>query len=581
MDFQKCKNSFIAFIRKNSATILCVICFLFANYYLISILYPFDIPITGHDFRYHYLRVEALKYSIENNELFSGIDYLYFGGGGYAGFAYPDIFLLIPSFLRVCGVSIGESMAMFLFLCGVFSYCFMFIFLRNISESRICGTIGAVVYVLSSYRLDNIITRFALGEVLAYVFWPLILYGLYDFIFDKFKKPYVLGIGFAGMLLSHSISTALALIIAVILSVIFIKRIISDRKKLPKLFITAGCAALVTAFYWLPLCELLMSCEMSVKKSAYETVDNAIPFVRLFKDIMDGGGVAGMKFPVFLMCVPRIFITKRSPVYEAYLMDENTKKRKNILIFADTFLIMGIIFALMSTELVPWEFLSVIFNFMQFPWRFFAPASILLIIAGTIYIYYISEFAKAPKRAMILMTALAVLVAFIHVEVGGVNHTEEPYYDDHYDNISETTAIGNGEWLPRAAQNGGKDAVVEMGDRIILDSGEYIDCERNNGTLTFTLNESANYAVLPYIWYKGYEAADENGLQLETTMSENGLLEVKLSGAQGRITVEHHPTFIKTISYFISLASVILLVIIPIIIRRKKSSKAQTTKGAV
>lgn len=579
MDLKNYKNSFLSFIRKNSTTILCVICFLFANYYLISILYPFDRPITGHDFRYHYLRVEALKYSIENNELFSGIDYLYFGGGGYAGFAYPDIFLLIPAFLRVCGVSIGESMAMFIILCGVFSYCFMFIFMRNISKSRICGTIGAVVYVLSSYRLDNIITRFALGEVLAYVFWPLILYGLYDFIFDKFKKPYVLGIGFAGMLLSHSISTALALIIAVILSVIFIKRIISDRKKLPKLFITAGCTALVTAFYWLPLGELLLSCEMSVNEPAYETVDNAIPFVRLFKDIMDGGGVAGMKFPVFLMCVPRIFITKKSPVYEAYLMDENTKKRKNILIFADTFLIMGIILALMSTTLVPWEILSIIFNFMQFPWRFFAPASILLLTAGTIYIYYISEYSKAPKRAMILMTALAVLVAYVHVEVGGVNHTE-PYYDDYYENVYETKNVGNGEWLPRAAQDDGKDAVVEMGDRIILDSGEYIDCERNNGTLTFTLSENADYAVLPYIWYKGYEATDENGRELETTMSENGLLEVKLSGTQGRITVEHHPTLIKTISYFISLLAIILLVIVPIILRRKKSSKTQTTNNA-
>lgn len=579
MGFLKSESGFFGYIRKNSTNILCFICFLLTQIYLLLMLFPLDHPFSGDDSLYHYLRVEALKYNIENNEVFSGVDYIYFGGGGYAGFAYPDIFLFIPALLRICGVSIGESMSVFIFLCGIVSYMVMLSFLNRISESPVCATIGAALYVLSTYRLDNIIVRFALGEILAYVFWPLILYGLYDFIFDKFKKPYLLGIGFAGMLLSHAISTALALIVAVILSLFFIKRIISDRKKIPKLLLTAGCTVLVTSFYWFPLCELLLSCDMSVKRASFNTFDCAIPFVGLFKEELTIGGIAGMGFPVFLICVPRIFITRNSPVYQQSLMDLNTKKRKNILVFADAALIMGLVLALFSTKLVPWNVLSYALNFMQFPWRFFAPASILLLTAGTIYIYYLSEYAKAPKRVMLLMTALAVFMAFIRVQVGGIEHTELPYYDDHYASVSATMDVGCGEWLPMAAQNGGKNAVVELGNRVQLDNGNYIGCERNNGTLKFTLNENADSAVLPYIWYKGYEAVDENGRQLETSMTEKGLLQVKLSGAQGKITVEHRPTFIKTISYFISLASVILIVLISIIIRRRKTLKRQKDAG--
>lgn len=569
------KNKSSEFRQKHLTKIFCIVCFLVTNLFLMSFLYPADSPIMGHDYRYHYLRVEAVKYNIENNNLFSGIDYLYFGGGGYAGFAYPELFLYIPALLRVFGVGIGESMAVFLILCNVFSYCFMFIFLRDISNSPVCGTIGAVMYVLSSYRLDNIITRFALGEVMAYVFWPLILYGLYDFIFGEFKKPYIIGIGFVGMLLSHTISTALALILCVVVSLVFIKRILKAPKKLITLSVTAGCAILLTAYYWLPLLELLLSCEMSVQVSAYNTVDNAVPFIRLFKDIMDGGGVAGMKFPVFLLCVPRVFLMRNSPVAKMYLQDEKTQKRRNILAAADAFMTIGIVLAIMSTDLVPWEFLSVFLNFIQFPWRLFAPSSILLIIAGTVYVYYIAEFTKAPKTAMVLIAAVSVLIAFIHAAVGGVNHTDS-YDTNYYGDVSKTYEIGQGEWLPRAAQGDGVNSLRTMGDTVLLSNSESLPCVRDNGTLTFDLNENGgvDFATLPYIWYKGYEAQDENGRKLDISMSENGLVQVDMRGAEGRITVEHKPTAIKIVSYFISLTAIVVLAALAVILHRKRKQTA-------
>lgn len=567
------KNRFFTFVQQNSTEIICAICFILVNVFLACMLIPTDSPIAGHDSLYHYLRVEALKYNIENNNLFSGIDYLYFGGGGYAGFAYPEIFLFIPALLRVAGVGISESMVIFLGICNALSYWFMFIFMRAITKSPVCGTIGAVLYVLSTYRIDNIITRFALGEVLAYVFWPLILYGLYDFIFGDFKKPYIIGFGFVGMLLSHTISTVLALGLCVIVSVIFIKRILKAPKKLVTLAVTAGCAVWLTAYYWLPLLELLNSCEMSVEQSAFHTVDYVIPFVGLFREIVHNG-IAGMKFPVFLLCVPRVFLTRRSPVSKRYLREKNSKKRKDILVIADTFLIIGIVLAVLSTDLVPWEYLSAVLDFMQFPWRFFAPASILLIIAGTVYVFYIAKYTKTQRPTMLVVTAAALLTALVHVLIAGVGH-REPYEPDYYtNNVSETYHVGMGEWLPRAANAHGKDIISAMGQTVLLSSGESLPCERENGSLTFELNESVEFATVPYIWYKGYEAHDENGNELKISMTDNGIVQVDLHGASGRITVEHKPTVIKIISLFISLAAVLALTAAAVILHRKRKRPA-------
>ncbi len=568
------KNRLFTFLQNHSTEIFCFLCFFAANLCLLIILFPFDRPITGHDFQYHYLRVEAIKYNIQNNNLFSGIDYLYFGGGGYAGFAYPEIFLYIPAVLRIFGAGIAESMCVLLSLCSVFSYCTMFIFLKNISGSPICGTMGAVLYVLSAYRIDNIITRFALGEILAYVFWPLIIYGLYDFIFDDFKKPHILGLGFAGMLLSHTISTVIALGFAVIISAIFIKRIVKTREKLPKLLVTAGCAAAVTAFYWLPLIEFVFSCDMSVSKTAYHTLDYVIPFVGLFKENMHNG-IAGMGFPVFLLCVPRVFLTRNSPVSKKYLRDEKSHKRKNILVAADTFMIFGIFFAIMATNIVPWKFLSAFLDFMQFPWRFFAPASILLIIAGTVYIYYTAKFTKAPKTAMVLITAAAIIIAGVHAGISGVGHAEK-FETDHYSNTDETYHIGAGEWLPQKARNGGLNVLRSMGENVVLSNGDIVPCERKNGTLTFDLNgKNVSYAKLPYVWYKGYEAKDENGSSLEITMSNKGLVQVNLDGASGKITVEHKPTALKFVGGFISVLSAAALTAVSIVLRRKRKCESK------
>lgn len=210
--------------------IICVLCFLAVMAIQMIYIFPLDLPLGGHDAGYHYLRTEALKHRIEEGSFFNGgVDYLFYNGAGYASsLAYPDMLLYIPALLRVAGVGIGTSMSVFVIVCNILCYLSMFICVRKISGSSACGTIAAVVFSLSQYRLDNLFTRFALGEIQSYIFWPIIIYGLYDLIFDDFKRPYVIAIGIGGMLLTHSISTIIALGLCVIMVIIFIKRIVKS-----------------------------------------------------------------------------------------------------------------------------------------------------------------------------------------------------------------------------------------------------------------------------------------------------------------------------------------------------------------
>lgn len=143
--------------------------------------------------------------------------------------------------------------------------------------------------------------------------------------------------------------------------------------------------------------------------------------------------------------------------------------------------------------------------------------------------------------------------------------------DNHFDYPENTYDISYGEWLPWATQIN-IDYAKSMTDKLVLSNGQKVSFGRYNGYLEFILpEEGADYADVPFIWYKGYTAFDETGKELNISMSEIGFVRVNTSNAQGKIIVQYKITPLKIASYFITLAAIIVLILMIIrkIIRRK------------
>lgn len=575
---QKLQNS--AAYQKYSIIVFCFLCFAAVTLLQIKFMMPLDKPLYGHDMGYHLLRTEALKQRIEDMNFFNGgIDYLFYNGAGYASsLAYPDMLLYIPALLRIAGVGIGLSMSIFLIICSILSYISMFICVRKISGSPVCGTIAAVISSLSQYRLDNMFTRFALGEIQAYIFWPIIIYGLYDLIFEDFKKPYVLGIGIAGMLLTHTVSTALALGLCVIYVLLFIKRLIKCPKKFIKLGITALIVVAITSFYWIPLLEFMASCDLTVAHPRNAASQFVGSFINLFKDIQLMYSDSGMGIVIFMLCIPRIALCKKSPIYKSLKISDTDKKRPKLLAAADSFMIIGFLLCIAATDIAPWKILAPILDFLQYPYRLFALATALIAIAAAIFIYCLTKFTHSQKTGMVIVTIATVIYSCIHIQTIAPFHLDK-LPDNHFDYSENTFDISYGEWLPWATQIN-IDYAKTMTDKLVLNNGQGISFGRYNGYLEFILpEEGADYADVPFIWYKGYTAVDETGKELEISMSDIGFVRVDTSNAHGKIKVQYKITPLKIISYFITLAAIIVLVIMIIrnIIRRKKKRNSSVT----
>ncbi len=551
-------------IKDKRTWIVCFLCLTFVLMMESISLFPFETPLIGHDSQYHYLRVDALVQRIRDGNIFSGgIDYLFCDGLGYASsVAYPDILLYIPAILRLVGFGIGQSIGIFVILCNVMCICSSFLCMYKISKSPVCATVASVIFSTSFYRMDNIYTRFALGEVQAFIFWPIIIYGLYDFIFDDFKKPYVIGLGIVGMLLTHTISTVLAVILCVVMCLVFIKKILKDKKKILKLIITAACVLLITSFYWIPLLELMGAGDLTVAHPIYLAADNVIEFMSLFKDVSIMGNSAGLGILIFAVCGIRVFVKSK---------DEN----KEILKFADVCMILAFVFAFLTIKTPLWKVLPPLLNFMQFAWRMFAIVTLLISVAVSIYAYLLSENLENKNFVSIIFSVVFVLNAGVHIETIGVQHAGV-YNDDYFTgNPGVTYSMGYGEWLPWPTKNA-IDTVKENAHKVVMSDGKEAPFEKTSSYLVFLPEKTQyEYAIVPYLWYKGYVAYDEGGNEYETSMSDLGLVKVELDGkeTEGNIYVEYQFTPLRICSTVISIISVLLLLAYFIFTSMKKKNK--------
>ena len=378
--------------------------------------------MNGHDLEYHLLRIESLKEGIQAGRPFLKINMLFFGGAGYASsLFYPDFLLYIPAVLRVFGVTINTSYHIFVGVCIILCYLSAYYCAKGMTGSRFAGIVTAILLTLCHYHIEDIYVRSAVGEYTAFIFLPFIIYGIYNVLFYEMDKPYLLSIGFGGLLLCHTGSFVLCVGLCAVIFLIRLKVLIRAPRVFLRLAITALVTAGVTCFYWLPLLEQLMSTEFLVSTPWMDPVNEARTFAQLFYTQFPSIG-AGL----IIIYIVRILVKKES------FDSEDREKNNDLIGFADLLYLFGILAALASTKLFPWEKLGKYLGFIQFPWRLFIIASALFVFADGIVIYDYIERGKnfLPEMAAAGVFVVCALSAFFVMEQNDQGYYD--YSDDYY-----------------------------------------------------------------------------------------------------------------------------------------------------
>lgn len=332
-------------------------------------------------------------------------------GFGYPlfNFVFPLPFYIGEIFHRL-GLSFVDSVKAVFLLSVPFSMYFMYRFLKEYTNEFL-ALAGAVLYVYTPYRATDIYVRGAIGEILAFVFPPMIAFAIAKIGKDKsIKWIGVLALGLAGLILSHDIMAYMFIPFLALFALLQWKGVVRS--------ICGFVLGLsVSLYFWLP--ALIESKLMKYGTGSFDFIDHFPTLKQLVTPYFGYGASVpgpydGMSFflgaiNILLIIAAIVFIKKAKPV-----------------IYWALFVIAVSLFLMNFRSTFLWDHIPYL-PYFQFPWRFLT----LTTFATSILVIALDRF-KFAKIVGILIIIGAITLNFTDYKPHDFLGRTDAYYLNRY-----------------------------------------------------------------------------------------------------------------------------------------------------
>ena len=531
-----------------------LICLIFLG--LTPLLMP-GIPYPGHhDLTYHLTRLHAMEVNLNLGEFPSMINHEAKHGYGYGtGLFYPNIFLYPAVLAMKCGFSIIFAYKLIIITTVYATAIGAYYCAWKISKNHFGAFTVAILYTWSSYLAINIFTRAAVGEFSMFVFMPWILLGLYEIILGNPRNFFYLSFGFAGLLCAHRLSPLLAGAICTVFCLLNFVRFLQEPRRILYLALSTIPAILISAACIVPMLEQILhfTFRAETTREVY-TAGRTIPFIKLFLEIPNSKIVPWMPSGIGTMLTIVSLQRFRLPA----------SRRTSSGVFCDMMLIAGVACLLMSTDMPAWEGIFKPLDFIQFPWRFFAPATAFLAFGGGLSLAELVNHSYKRTRYWCWMVVFGAAFAWF-VNVGytyAVNLFRNQMLKDY-----QSTETNECHYL----MNDLSSDVLERGDIAISSHPINIKLSRpqiNVLQMTFDGNSTDNDVELPIVPYYGYVAqmtlSDGSNHFLKVSRGSNKLLSFNIpsTSSSGTVVIRYKSTPLQRLSYCITVISTLSIIIL-------------------
>lgn len=520
----------------------------------------------GQDIEYHAERIAAIA---EEMKIHPGIYRIYTtncGGYGYVSpLFYGDLLLYPAALLVAAGCPVAVAFRLFLASIMMGAWLSMYLCVKAV-WGRETAVLASYLYAFSPILLADIFIRFAVGEALAFIFLPIVLYGFYRIVLEP-KKPKTdwiwLSVGMSGLIFSHIISTVLTVLMLVLLCLFFVRKIWANKKSFGYLAAAAVLTVFLTAYFTWPMLEQMATTPLFVTdRQTSNLAGNVAPVVGLFfgSEYFNLLNVIAEK----LTGQADLFVTTWFPGAFGYLLffvlvvrlrKKNHMENKN----ADTLLGFSIFY--LAISMVPFiqPLLEPIVGFIKIAWRNLTFYILFLSIAAAIYLVKLKAQKKEKSyRIGLLLATFGTLVTFGGLTMITVHNGMYPF-----ENLT-SHSIGAGEYLTASVPD--YNYAKERGDKVECLDNDTVDYEFFRGKgyseLLYDHLEGTAAFEVPVYMYRGYAAVnEETGESYELSFSENGLVEFTVEGnSSGKVKIFYEGTKIQHVSVWVSAVTVLLLI---------------------
>ncbi len=345
----------------------------------------------ARDCLFHISRIEGLATSIANGELLPSIYPFKFGGYGYGlPLFYSDTLLILPAILYNLGIPIIYSYQILVGVITFFTGISMFCFIDKFKFHKYAPYLGTTMYVFANYRLTSVFVRTAIGEVFAFMFIPIVLIGIVNVLYKNHNNWFPLAFGFLGLALSHNITFVIVCIMFAVYLVLYYKNLIDDKKRVVSIVKAILLVVCLSAFFTFGMLE-----QMIFQDFRFETITlfedslvlTALRPWQFFKNEL----IFGQTGTIESSCVFSIGILAMIiPFFHFFIINRNSNDDYK---FVSKSLLVGVMFLIICTSLVPWEFLTFL-EMIQFAFRFLIVPCVLLCFVASIYYFEIFKNNK-------------------------------------------------------------------------------------------------------------------------------------------------------------------------------------------
>ena len=536
----------------------------------------------GHDASFHLKRIatlgEELKYGQFPVRMHTTV------GNGYSyplSLYYGDFLLYLPALLYNCAVPLQMCFQIYALMinaltCGIAYYC-----IRRMTGNQKASLMGAALYVLSAYRLTNIYVRAAVGEYTALAFMPLALLGMV-LIMTNEKPRYAdwlpLSLGMTGVALSHILSTEMLAFDLALLCVCFVRQVFHKERLLAIVKAAVLCLAL-SGWFLVPFIHCFLGQSVVIQTTNINIQERGTFLIQLFSMFTTGYGDGlyyglGNRMPLAIGA--SLTVGMIAMLYCLYHRHKWQLTQNVHFSWIRVLLVIAALNLALTLERFPWDeiqrmlgrFGSIICS-MQFPWRWIAVATPLLVL-GTVFALHLME--KYDRRAYTAfaaaaMACLAVGTGYFYFRFINEVPIYPSYFKSAYEGADKLYYLTGTD----TAMISYAVCDVEEGDAVVT------AYEKERGVARLTVDNASDQEAqvsVPVFNYIGYRAYDEAGHALETVTGGNNRVAVRVPvGYHGEIVIRFVPPVLWRIAEGVTAAGLLFMAAMAVRGRKNKNAK--------
>lgn len=484
----------------------------------------------GHDGVYHLARIQNLADGLKYGQFpvrMGGFSYN--GYGALTSVFYPDVWLYPFALMLLGGASVAYTGNVLCAAVNIASAVSMYAAGKGLLKNRWAATCAAILYELAIYRVTDVYTRMALGEMLAMVFLPLFLWGLWEVVCGDKAKWKLLALSACAIYLSHMLSTLMCAVLAAGFALLHIRGIIKEKRMLP-LMKAVGLCLLLCAFQLAPFVTYSMQ-GVGASGLVNDLTENSIEPGQILTlgqgsaDIVQSNRkILGFSMEIGLP----LMVGAALALYAAL----NQKERGQTERLALELVAAGALLAVMATDFFPWGAVMTVTRgkagYIQFTWRLLMLVTPLLALAGG---YGFAAFGgKRQDAAAVAALCLAALCAMptLRTEMLSNKTIEQGA------NISPHLGLAYAEYtLPDTHFRDTWDRTVHIDGNVTVS-----DYAKTGTTVTAHVHADTDGTVaLPLFGFDGYRATAD-GQELALSCGESNRLTAAIpAGTDGELRV--------------------------------------------